>query len=320
MVEFDLLVMPGASPSAAGITVDTLAAANRLAGDAVEQPFAWRVLSPRGSNTELRYGIGARARSMSRAKPARVVVVPGLGCPEENELRAMLGRPDAAVAVRWLKRAATAGSTIAASCTGAFLLGAAGLLDGRHCTTSWWLTRTLAAWHPQARVDQARMVIEDGRIVTAGASLAHLDLMLRLVHRFGGAALAQATASHLVVDQRPSQAAYIIPTALGSTDPVAQAVDAHVSSRIAKPMTLDSLARALHLSPRTLARRMRALTGQAPMSYVRSLRVAAATHLLRTTKLPVSKVAERVGLADASVLYRLVKRHTGVAPAAIRRG
>jgi len=319
MIEFDLLVMPGASPSAAGITLDTLAAANRLAGDAVEQPFSWRVLSPSGCNIELRYGIGARARLMSRTQPARVVVVPGLGCPKEDELRSMLGRSDAAAAGRWLKRAAAAGSTIAASCTGVFLLGAAGLLDGRHCTTSWWLTRTLTAWHPQARVDHARMVIDDGRVVTAGASLAHLDLMLRLVHRFGGAALAQKTASHLVVDQRPSQAAYIIPTASGSNDPVAQAVDAYVSSRIAKPMTLDSLARALHLSPRTLARRMRSLTGQAPMSYVRSLRVAAATHLLRTTKLPVSKVAERVGLADASVLYRLVKRHTGVAPSAMRR-
>lgn len=319
MIEFDLLVMPGASPSAAGITLDTLAAANRLAGDTVEQPFAWRLLSPRGSDTELRHGIGARARSMSRSQPARVVVVPGLGCPAEEELRSMLSGSDAAAACRWLQRAAAAGSTIAASCTGVFLLGAAGLLDGRHCTTSWWLTRTLSEWHPQARVDQARMVIEDGRIVTAGASLAHLDLMLRLVHRFGGAALAQETASHLVVDQRPSQAPYIIPTALASTDPVAQAIDAYVSSRIAKPITLDSLARALHLSPRTLARRVRALTGQAPMSYVRGLRVAAATHLLRTTRLSVSKVAERVGLADASVLYRLVKRHTGVAPAAMRR-
>jgi len=319
MVEFDLLVMPSASPSAAGITLDTLAAANRLAGDGVEQPFSWRILSPRGSDIELRHGICARTRSMSRVKPARVVVVPGLGCPEEEELRSLLGRPDTVATSRWLKRAAAAGSTIAASCTGVFLLGAAGLLDGRRCTTSWWLTRTLTAWHPQARVDQARMVIEDGRIVTAGASLAHLDLMLRLVHRFGGAALAQETASHLVVDQRPSQAAYIIPTALGSNDPVAQAIEAHVSGRIAKPITLDSLARALHLSPRTLARRMRALTGQAPMSYVRSLRVTAATHLLRTTKLPMSKVAERVGLADASVLYRLIKRHTGVAPAAIRR-
>jgi transcriptional regulator GlxA family with amidase domain len=318
MIEFDLLVMPGASPSAAGITLDTLAAANRLAGGA-EPPFAWRILSPRGSNTELRHGIGARARSMSRTKPAAVIVVPGLGCPDEGELRSMLSRADTATATRWLKRAAASGSTIAASCTGVFLVGAAGLLDGRHCTTSWWLTRTLSAWHPLARVDQARMVIEDNRIVTAGASLAHLDLMLRLVHRFGGAALAQETASHLVVDQRPSQAAYIIPTALGSTDPVAQAIDAHVSSRLATPITLDSLARALHLSPRTLSRRVRALTGQAPMRYVRSLRVAAATHLLRTTRLPVAEVAERVGLADASVLYRLVKRHTGVAPVAMRR-
>jgi hypothetical protein len=106
---------------------------------------------------------------------------------------------------------------IASACAGTFLLAEAGILDGLRATTTWWLAPVFRARYPAVQVDQSQMVITSDGITTAGAALGHLDLALAIV-RAGSPALADLVARYLVVDERPSQSVYVIPSALAQSD------------------------------------------------------------------------------------------------------
>jgi transcriptional regulator GlxA family with amidase domain len=315
MIKVDILVLEGSSPSALGITLDVLDAVNQLADEAV---FDWRAVVTGGSVARLRGGLSVPAQPLHKARPRDVVIILGIGARTEAAIQDRIVAPDALLAAKWLQSAWRRGATVAASCTGAFLLGQAGLLDGRRCTTTWWLTPKLKALFPESVADADSMLTEDSRVWTAGASFAHIDLMLGLAARFAGPALAEETARHVVVDQRASQARYVIPAFLAAQDPIARKVEAYVRRRLATPFTLEDLARQTGTTTRTLNRRLTHATGLSPMKFAQKIRVDAALHLLQTTRLPLETVAERVGFEDSSALYRLIRRHTGKSPSLFR--
>ena len=206
----------------------------------------------------------------------------------------------------WLERRAS--GTIAASCTGVFVLAQAGVLDDVSATTTWWLAASLAALFPRVRVDRDAMVVEEHGRVTAGASLAQLDLMLHLIAREAGPALASLVARYLVVDERPSQARYIVPSHLARSSTEVAAAERWVRTHLGEPFGIPELARSVGTSPRTLARRIVEATGSGPLAFVRRIRVDAARHLLATTRLPVDQVAARVGYEDPASLRRAFAR------------
>ncbi len=315
MTSIDLIVLRGASPAGVGISIEVLDTVNRLAGQRV---VTWRILSPAGAQTSARGGLLIPAQPMVRAQPRDIVVVAGLGPAGEAGLVDRLAESDAVQAARWIARAWGRGATVAASCTGVFLLGRAGLLDGRRCTAGWSLVPALQAACPAARVGTDAIVAEQDRIWTAGAGLAHVDLMLALVGRFVGPEIADSTARHLAADRRASQACYVIPDDLAAADPLACRIAATVRDRPGEAVTLAELAVATGVPARTLARRIQAATGLSPMRFVQKIRLDTALHLLQSTRLPLEAVAERLGFADAATLYRLVRRHTGRSPGSFR--
>jgi transcriptional regulator GlxA family with amidase domain len=314
-MKLDIIALDDCGPAALGITLDVLETVNRLAQRSV---FEWRVLCARGSASRARYGVRAAASPLARARPRDLVIVLGAGMATPEGLGERLANDDVAQAAQWIGNAWNGGSVIAASCTGVFLLGAAGLLDGRRCTTTWWLVPTLAALHPTCNAEPDAMITEDRRVWTAGASFAHIDLMLSLIARFGGPQLAQQTARYLVVDQRASQARYVIPAFLAAQDSLATKVEGYVRRRLARPIDLAAMASSMGTSGRTLNRRIRRATSLSPMRLVQKIRVDAALHLLDTTRLTLPEIAERVGFADPSTLYRLLVRHTGKSPTELR--
>jgi transcriptional regulator GlxA family with amidase domain len=316
MLGIDVLVLEGASASAVGTTIDVVSAANRIIG---EPTFDLRFVSPE-SQVVLRGGLVATAQPLTSARPRDVIITPGLGAAEPQEIVDRLDAADVAVACRWLTWAHARGADIAASCTAAFVLAAAGLLDERQCVTTWWLGADLARVAPAARVVIDEMVVRDGPIWTAGSAFAHIDLMLALMRHLGGAALTDELANRLVADQRTSQASFLIPSHLAARDETIAALESFVRSRLDQTHTLDSLARRCGLSPRTLARRTSKAVGLSPLQLVQRVRLERALHLLRTTRMPLEQIAAGVGLADAATLHRLVKRHTGRSPGALRPG
>jgi len=311
-------LLPEMDATSVSVTVQALEIADRLAAGVLGGSRPFRVTVGSVDGTPVRCGPGAfelPTVRLARLRPD-LVVVPGTGAATEAVLRDVLASRAAEDLCAWLRRHAR--RTVVASCTGVFLLAKAGLLDGVAATTTWWLAGTLATLHPRVRVERDAMVVEEPGRITAGASLAQLDLMLRLVAREASPALASLVARYLVVDERPSQARYIVPSHLARSSNEVTAAERWVREHLGNRFGIPELARAVGTSPRTLARRIAEATGSGPLAFVRRIRVDAARHLLSTTQLSVDAVAARVGWEDSASLRRAFA-HFGERPTDARR-
>jgi transcriptional regulator GlxA family with amidase domain len=241
------------------------------------------------------------------------VVVPAIGFKMPEPLEAALARPDIEDAGDLLRDYARRGATMSAACVGTFVLAESGLLDGHTATTTWWLAPMFRSRYPGVTLDDSSMVVQSGRVVTAGAALGHMDLALWLVRRVSPQ-LASLTAQYLIVDSRPSQSAYALTDHLVHADPLVERFEDWARANLAEGFSLTDAARAIGASKRTLARRLHAVLGKTPLEYFQAVRVEQAVHLLKTTRASVDEIAERVGYADGVSLRTLLRRqlHTGV--------
>jgi transcriptional regulator GlxA family with amidase domain len=246
------------------------------------------------------------------------VVVPAIGFKMPDALQQALARPDIRDAAVLLRQWAARGATMSAACIGTFVLAESGLLDHRDATTTWWLAPLFRSRYPTVRLDESRMVVKSGPVVTAGAALSHMDLALWLIRQHSPK-LAAVTAKYLIVDSRPSQSAYVLSDHLIHNDPLVERFERWARSRLAEGFSLDEAAKAVASSKRTLARRTQVVLGKSPLSYFQSLRVERAVHLLKTGNESIDEIAARVGYADGVTLRTLLRRHLGYGIREIRR-
>ncbi|MGI5165753.1 GlxA family transcriptional regulator [Spirillospora sp. CA-253888] len=221
--------------------------------------------------------------------------------------------------VGWV--AASGARRVASVCSGAFLLAAAGLLDGRRATTHWTREDQLAREHPAVAVDCDPIFIRDGRVWTSAGVTAGMDLALALVEDDLGRDAAHAVARELVLFlRRPgSQSQFSVPlwSEQPASDPVRDAVAA-VHADPGARHTVADLARSAGLSDRHLQRRFTAEMGVSPAVYVERVRVEAARRALAESAEPVEDLARRLGFGTAETLRRAFHRRVGVAPADYR--
>ena len=225
-------------------------------------------------------------------------------------LRVALKRRDTADAQALLRNWSAAGTLVGAACTSTFVLAGSSLLDGHHATTSWWLAPFFREQYPHVVLDESQMIVHTSRLVTAGAALAHLDLALWLVRRHSPS-LAMLTARYLVVDPRPSQAAFAIPDHLAHADPLVEQFERWARRRLPDGFSLNDAACAVATSPRTLTRRLQSVIGKSPLAYFQDLRVERAVHLLRTSDRSIDHIATQVGYANGVTLRTLIRRKIG---------
>jgi transcriptional regulator GlxA family with amidase domain len=238
------------------------------------------------------------------------VIVPAIGARAPEPLTAALATPEAQAAARLLRQWADDGANVAAACIGTFIAAEAGVLDGETVTTTWWLAPFFRQRYPQVRLDDRRMLVRSGRVLTAGAALSHMDMALWLI-RQGSPVLADMTARHLVVDSRPSQSAYAMSDHLAHSDELVRDFERWARDHLADGFSLDEAARAVKATKRTLTRRLKAVLGKSPLSYFQDLRIERAVHLLRTTNDSVDSIATAVGYADGVTLRNLLRRKLG---------
>lgn len=255
-------------------------------------------------------GLSVPVKTPTQLAPPDVVLVPAIGAKMPNTLRAALDRRDTADAQSLLRDWSATGSFIGAACTSTFILAGSSLLNGHHATTSWWLAPFFRERYPRIVLDESRMIVTASRLVTAGAALAHLDLALWLVRRHSPA-LATLTARYLVVDPRPSQAAFAIPDHLAHADPFVERFERWARHRLADGFSLNDAARAVATSPRTLTRRLHSVMGKSPLAYFQDLRVERAIHLLQTSSRSVDQIAIQVGYTNGVTLRTLIRRKIG---------
>jgi transcriptional regulator GlxA family with amidase domain len=263
------------------------------------------------------HGLKVPIKLAGRQSP-ECVIVPAIACKTPDTLRAGLARPDIRDAAKALRKWASNGATVTAACAGTFVLAESGLLDQQRATTTWWLAPMFRERYPQVLLDESDMVVKSGNVVTAGAALGHMDLALWLI-RGVSPELASLTARYLIVDSRPSQTAYALTDHLMHSDPVVHLFERWARARLARGFSLDSAAKAVGASKRTLTRRLQSVLGKSPMSYFQSLRVERAVHLLKTSKASVEEIAAKVGYSDGGTLRLLLRRRLNLGVKEIRR-
>ena len=222
--------------------------------------------------------------------------------------------------VPWLRTWHAAGSRIAASCTGAFLVADAGLLDGRSATTHWIFADDLRRRYPEVKVTADRMIVDTGDVITSGGATSFLNLVLYIVERFAGHDRANQAAKVLLVDgHRPSQRPYV---AFGRErshgDAIVHQVQEHIDLHLEDPIRTSELASRFGLSERTLSRRFAAATGGGPHAYLQHARIRHAMRLLETDSEPIDVIRQHVGYSDSAAFRRVFKEATGLSPSGYR--
>jgi transcriptional regulator GlxA family with amidase domain len=210
---------------------------------------------------------------------------------------------------------------VASVCTGAFVLGEAGLLDGRRVTTHWAFARELQSRFPRAKVEPDRIFIDESPVWTSAGMAAGIELILGMVERDYGPELTRLTAQNLVVDHRrpggqPQRSVLleIAPT----SDRIQIALD-HARRNLHMSLTVERLADVANLSPRQFSRAFRAETGETPARAVERLRLETARLMLGESRHRIEDVAIETGFGDPERMRRAFLRAFGQPPQAFRR-
>jgi transcriptional regulator GlxA family with amidase domain len=200
-------------------------------------------------------GLSVPVTAAARTHTPDTVVVPAINRIVPEPLVQALASGEVREAGVVLRKWSGRGALTAAACVGTFVLAEAALLDDEEVTTTWWLAPLFRQRYPRVRLVETRLIVQSNKAITAGAALSHPDLALTLIRR-ASPQLASLTAKYLVVEERTSQAPYMIPDHLAHADPVVEQFERWARGRLADGFSLDQAAVALATSKRTLARCM----------------------------------------------------------------
>ena len=280
--------------------------------ESTEDWYDLRVCSPSEGTRVDRWFTAATPYSYADLVTADTVIVPA--CHDDA-----LEPPQELVTA--IRLASQRGARIASICTGAFVLAAAGLLNGRRAATHWMHAGTLAERYPQISVDSAALYIDEGNVLTSAGKSAGTDLCLHIVRLDYGATVANQVARRLVApphrEGHQRQYANPIPDAV-SNDVVGDTMD-WVLTHLDEPLTIEQLARRSGVSVRTLHRQLVSRTGTKPLDWLNGQRVARAQQLLETTDLPIERIATECGFGSAATLRRHFRVTLATTPDAYRR-
>jgi transcriptional regulator GlxA family with amidase domain len=276
--------------------------------------YEWTVCTPDPGPVPTEAGLGFDVlvpHGLEALATADTIIVPGIGDD---------GWPPAPEAIEALRVAAGRGARIASICTGAFVLAAAGLLDGRRATTHWREAALLAREFPAVEVDPDVLFVDEDEVLTSAGVAAGIDLCLHIVRKDHGARAASAIARRIVVAaHRDGGQAQFVERPVPAEDGGLAATRAWIEERLDEQLTVEDMARHAACSPRSFARRFRAETGTTPLQWLIGRRVAEAQRLLEDTELPIEHVATSSGFGTAAALRQHFGRALSTSPSAYRR-
>jgi AraC family transcriptional regulator, transcriptional activator FtrA len=285
--------------------------------------YRFETCAANGRGISGQFGMNMKvAGGLERMAAAGTIVIPGwegIDVPVPDSI------------VQALIAAHARGARLLSICSGAFVLAATGLLDGRQATTHWRYADELRRRYPKIRVNPNVLYVDEGQLLTSAGSAAGLDLCLHLVRRDFGPAVANHVARRLVIPphrdggqaqflERPVEPRDLQPP--GPESPRRKSIAAlmeAVRRRLDEPWRIAELARHIAMSERTFMRRFRAAAGMSPADWITRARIDRAREMLETTSLSVDRIAERCGLGTAMTLRHHFRKKVGVSPGDYRR-
>ncbi len=313
-VEIGVLNYPGAQASAVHGLTDLFTAANRFSTEL-----------GRETGRQIRTSHWQVARRTGRIE--RAFVTPSGGTSRLDALivppslegrKAMQTGPKI---LTWVKKRHQDGAIVCSICAGAFVVAQAGLFQGRSVTTHWALEEQFSEAFPDIDLQTAKLIIEDGDIITAGGVMAWADLGLRLIDRFDGPSVMLAVARYFLVDPRGREQQFYSTFAphLHHGDQAILKVQHWLQANFECPTSLAVMSGMANLSERTFLRRFRKATGRNPTAYLQQLRVGKARELLEFSSMPFNQISWKVGYEDASAFRKVFQKVMGLSPGDYKR-
>ncbi|GAA4988043.1 GlxA family transcriptional regulator [Actinopolymorpha pittospori] len=285
--------------------------------DAERRHYVVRVATPGGEPVRASAGFTVQPdHGLEILTEAHTVLVPGThtGSPLfDGALDPEVGEA--------LRQVLAAGRRLMSTCTGAFVLAAAGVLDGRPATTHWAHADRFRELYPKVRLDPEVLFVDDGDVLTSAGVAAGIDLCLHVVRRDHGAEVANRVARRCVVPpwRDGGQSQYIERPVPSPTDTTTEPTRRWMVENLGDRLDLPAMAAHARMSVRTFTRRFREETGLSPGSWLTGQRIERARHLLERTELPVDQVARVAGFGTAASLRQHLQTALGVSPQAYRR-
>jgi transcriptional regulator GlxA family with amidase domain len=304
-MKIGLVLCPGFQPVCFG-AVAAFDVANKQAGKAL---YDLRVLSEEGGLLAATSGMQVMTDAFGEDAYDTLIVAAGLEIP--------MSSPGL---VRLVREAARDARRVAAICLGSFVLGDAGLLNGRRATTHWRYAHAMQDRFPSCRVDMDKIFISDGPIWTSAGMSAGTDLVVGMIERDHGSDLARSVAKGMVMYHRRSggQSQHSTLLDLSANEDRVQRALNYARQNLSESLTIEDLADAASLSPRQFTRLFRSETGTTPAKAVEGLRVEAARLMLEQSRLPIEVIAREVGFANRERMRLAFARVHGEVPRAIR--
>jgi len=281
--------------------------ANLLRG---ELAYQFRIVSEHGGPVTTSQGFSVNTDRLSEATYDTLIVA------GDNECRL----PPASV-LDYVRNAPNNSRRLASICTGAFVLAAAGLLDGKHATTHWFHAEAFKEQYPQVLLNEDRIFVVDDQIWTSAGMAAGVDLALAIVEKDFGLDAARVVARKLVIYQRRGggQSQFSALLELDAKSDRVQTALNHAREHLESDLSVETLAEVARLSPRQFSRLFREETGQSPAKAVERLRVEAARLMMETTRHPIEVIARETGFGDRERMRQAFLRAFGQSPQAIQR-
>ena len=306
----DLLAFPAVQLLDVTGPLQVFASANDIVVEAGgSPPYALRVVAQGGQGITASAGLALAAEPLPPADAAVDTLMVAGGQGVEAAAADV-------VLVDWVRERATQARRVASVCTGAFLLAASGVLDGRRAATHWSCCAELARRFPAVHVEPDPIFVRDGSVWTSAGVTAGIDLALALVEEDLGLTVALAVARYLVVYlKRPGgQAQFSAALSLQAADDKFGALHAWINAHLAHDTSLPVLASQAGMSERSFSRHYTDATGQTPARAVERLRVEAARRLLSGSRLPIKRISQRCGFGSEETMRRSFVRLLDVSP------
>lgn len=319
MINVTVLIQEDTPISSFGLPIDILNAAgvlwNSIAGIPPKPLFRVSTVTPDGEPVKCFHSVTITPdASLHTLNPPDVLIVSAVG-----RLSGITEKYQATL--KKVEELHYNGSILASICSGAFLLAATGLLDGKKATTHWGMTSRFAKLFPKVRLRPDQIVVDEGSLLTSGGATAGADLALYLIRRFYGQQEADRTARVLLLEPfRRSQAPFeILTITKDHGDAEVSRAQEWIAANYNRETTIDQLASLCSLSRRTFERRFKKATGLSPLRYLRKIRIEMAKHLLESGNQTFENITLKVGYEDTSTFRRVFQKSTGLPPSVYRQ-